>query len=274
MKKCLITGSEGFIGSNLLNDKRLDNYIVYTFTEKAFFSPSWRTALENVIKTIDVIFHIGAVSSTDAKDINNTMFLNYEFSKILFDLAARYDKKVIYSSSAAIYGNGDEIPKNLYAWTKKTSEDYGLIKVKNFISLRYFNVYGPGENHKRKMASVANQAYFHNRINKDIPFKLFPQSPSRDFVYIKDIVNSNLFCAENNVDSGIYDVGTGESRTFENVLDLLNIKYSYLPKETIPDWYQFNTCANKNKFVLNWKPEYNLERGIKEYKEYLDDIHN
>jgi len=124
-KFCLLTGSKGFIGSNLHKKLLERQYFVLTFNEEDI-KDKWQEKLANLVKRADVIFHVGAVSSTDAKDINKVMFLNYEFSKTLFDLAAIYNVPVVYSSSAAIYGQGDNIPQTLYAWTKKAAEDYGL----------------------------------------------------------------------------------------------------------------------------------------------------
>lgn len=268
----LITGSNGFIGGALLKElNSSDRYgLCLAFEEEDVSLPDWEEKLELQVKSVDIIFHIGAISSTDASDINKTMFLNYEFSKILFDLAAKYNKKVIYSSSAAIYGDGDGIPKNLYAWSKKAAEDYGLLKVKEFISLRYFNVYGPGENHKGKMASIANQAFHHHKKYPKEPFYLFGGKPTRDFVYIKDVVSANLFAVPNDIKTGIYEVGSGESHTFEKVLDLMGYRYFYKEMKDIPSWYQFKTCANPERFLPNWKPEYNLEKVVGEYKRYLE----
>jgi len=97
-----------------------------------------------------------------------------------------------------------------------------------------------------------------------------PRKPTRDFVYINDVVDANIYAFENpSVTTGIYDVGVGEYNAFERVLDLMNLKYFFLGDAVFPPWYQFNTCANKNKFMPNWEPKYRLETGIKEYKEYL-----
>lgn len=261
MYNYLISGSKGFIGSNLLKSlEKLSNDAQLIFD---FDGEIEHRALEDFVRLSDVIFHLGAISATDANDVNRTMFLNYEFSKMLFDLAQKYNKKVIYASSGAIYGNGDGIPKNLYAWTKKVAEDYGLLKVEKFISLRFFNCYGPGEKHKGKMASIISQIL--NRTNKTDPFPLFPKRPKRDFVYIKDVVDACIFAANNNIERGIYEVGSGESRTFEDILDLLNIKYFYLSEEDIPSWYQFETKAITERFLPGWLPKYNLENGIKDY---------
>ena len=256
----LITGSEGFVGQNLT--RKLEELgCVFKFNESDLIRGNWTKTLESKVKKSNVIFHVGAISSTDASDVNEVMFKNYEFSKILFDLAQKYRVKVIYSSSAAIYGLGDGIPRNLYAWSKKAAEDYGVVNNNQFVSLRYYNVFGAGEGHKGKMASIAYQSYNQKE------FKLFPSKPKRDFVYIKDVISANLAAID--AHNGVYDVGTGISRPFEDVLDILGVKYTYYSSSLIPPWYQFKTQANKDKFLPNWKPEYNLEKALKEYREYL-----
>ena len=144
------------------------------------------------------------------------------------------------------------------------AEKYGVAKVSKFVGLRYFNVYGPGEQNKGKMASVAFQSH---RLGK---FKLFPGNPKRDFVYIKDVVSATLYPIFNDVLPGVYEVGSGTARTFEDVLDLMGVKYDYRDKEDIPKGYQFYTKANKNEFMDGWEPIYNLEKGLTEYREYLE----
>ena len=122
---------------------------------------------------------------------------------------------MIYSSSAANYGERGENPSNLYGWSKYTAEDYVISN--GGIALRYFNVYGPGEENKGSMASVALQMTRNYKEGKEI--KLFPKKPKRDFVYIKDIISANLYAFENfnSLSGKYYEVGSGESRTFEDV---------------------------------------------------------
>ena len=129
--------------------------------------------------------------------------------------------------------------------------------------MRYFNVYGPGEERKGKMASVGYQAH---RLGS---FRLFPKKPRRDFVYVKDIVIATIYPLFNIVTPGVYEVGSGQARLFEDVLDLMEIPYSYKNELEIPDWYQYYTQSDKNKWLHGWKPKYDLEKGIKDYKEYL-----
>jgi len=100
---------------------------------------------------------------------------------------------------------------------------------------------------------------------------LFPFKPKRDFVYINDVIDANIFSYENfnNIKSGYYDVGFGESRSFEDILDIMNISYTYHDEDIIPKGYQFYTCSNKNKWLPNWEPKYNLEDGLKDYLIFL-----
>ena len=256
--KYLVTGHNGFFGSNLLT--KLSDDVVKL--ERDFLDDEdWKYKLNPLVKSVDIIFHIGAVSDTTLQDSTEMLVYNYIFSKELFDLVQKYNKKVIYSSSAACYGDGDGIPNNIYGWSKYLTENYGMAKVSNFVALRYFNVYGPGEEHKGKMASVAYQAWEKGE------FKLFPKEPVRDFVYVDDIVSANIHAIDS--PKGIYEVGSGEARTFEDVLDNMEIKYTYHSEDKIPEWYQFYTKSDKSKWLPGWNPKYNLEKGIKKYKEYL-----
>ena len=257
VNKPLITGHKGFIGKSLLN--KFDSSIC---VEKSFMNnEDWEVELAELVNSCDIIFHIGAIADTTVSDYNDMFNYNYYFSKVLFELAAGLKKKVIYSSSAAVYGTNG-IPNSLYSWSKLVAEDYGMEICKDFVSLRYFNVYGPGEEHKGKMASVAYQAW------KSGNFKLFPKKPKRDFVYIKDVVDANLHAVDCN--KGIYEVGTSQDRTFEDVLDNMQIEYEYHPENKIPSWYQFNTKADSRDWLPGWSPKYNIETGINDYKKYLN----
>ena len=144
-------------------------------------------------------------------------------------------------------------------------EDY--VVAKGGIALRYFNVYGPGEEHKGKMASMIYQNLNNNEI------KLFPGKPKRDFVYIDDIVNANLYALENydKLKGNWYEVGSGESNTFETIFDNLGLQYKYHNQSEIPKGYQFQTLSLENKWMPNWKPKFNLKKGLKEYKKYLNE---
>jgi nucleoside-diphosphate-sugar epimerase len=101
--------------------------------------------------------------------------------------------------------------------------------------------------------------------------KLFPNKPQRDFVYVKDIINANLFGLENYDDNKgqWYEVGSGESRTFEDVLDILKIEYSYYDEKDIPNGYQFFTQSDSSNWMYGWSPKYNLEEGLTNYLNFL-----
>ena len=258
MKKVLITGHNGFIGKNLI--KQFENAIgidegynqsdIYNFLDTS--NP-------------DVIFHVGACSDTMVDDIGYVMKVNYLSTKWISDWCVKNNKKIIYSSSAAIYGNEGIYPSNLYAWSKLLGEDYVINN--GGVALRYFNVYGPGEEHKGKMASVMYQ----NWNNLDI--KLFPNKPKRDFVYVDDVVSANIYALEHydELKGKWYEVGSGEAKTFENIFDVLQFSYTYHSENKIPKGYQFYTCSDKNKWMQGWKSRFNLEMGVKQYKKYLDE---
>ena len=264
--RVLLTGCHGFIGRNvndvLMETKGINSVICI---EKDYMNYSgWESSLVKVVQDCDVVIHVGAISDTMLTDPNKMMKYNYEFSRVLFNIAEYYDKKVVYSSSAANKGDGGSVPSNLYGWSKYITEKYGIAKVSKFYALRYFNVYGPGEENKGNMASVAFQAH---RMGK---FDLFPGNPKRDFVYVKDVVSATIYPIFNNILSGVYEVGSGEARTFEDVLNIMGVKYKYRDDSEVPNGYQYYTKANKKSFMTGWKPIYSLEKGLTEYKEYLE----
>ena len=279
MRRCmriLLTGGEGFIGNALKKSLLKKATQVSSIEQKYCEYKGYETTLFKAVEDCDIIYHVGAISDTMEKDVNKMMYYNVEFSKVLFDLASILNKKVVYSSSAACYGT-DGVPSNLYGWSKYIAEIYGVSTVKDFIALRYFNVYGKGESHKGKMASVAYQAMNMVSGNKDKElsryaqkekFRLFPGNPKRDFVYIDDVVSANVRCL-GDVPAGVYDVGLGKSNRFETVLKTLGIDYYYHNKDMIPKGYQFETKANKNKFLPKWKPKFTLEKGLIDYKNKL-----
>jgi len=268
MNKALITGSNGFIGQNLM-DAIKENFICYEINEDIFDFPDWNNQLWVKLMHFnpDVIFHIGACSDTLEQRVNYMMELNFEFTKSLVDWSVQNNKKLIYSSSAACYGTNNQNPSNLYGWSKYVAEQYVISN--NGIALRYFNVYGPKEEHKGKMSSVAYQ--FFTKSSNGENCVLFPKKPTRDFVYVRDVVRANIHAYENyfELNKNYYDVGSGESRSFEDVMEILGLEYSYTEESKIPIGYQFYTCSSRDKWMKGWEPEYNLEKGLLEYKEYL-----
>jgi ADP-L-glycero-D-manno-heptose 6-epimerase len=144
-------------------------------------------------------------------------------------------------------------------------EDY--VVAKGGIALRYFNVYGPGEEHKGRMASMIYQNLNKNEV------KLFPGKPKRDFVYIDDIISANLYALENydTLKGKWYEVGSGESNTFEAIFDHLGLIYQYYDESEIPKGYQFETLSLKQNWMPGWNSKFDLKKGITQYKKYLDE---
>jgi ADP-L-glycero-D-manno-heptose 6-epimerase len=272
-----VTGANGFIGSNLASSLCEMDINVLEVGEDFFDMwkrDMWFYKLHELFTDnwISTLYHVGACSDTLNHDVNYMMKINYEATKVLVDVCKQLNIKIIYSSSASIYGskNSEGLPLNLYAWSKRIAEDYVITN--GGVALRYFNVYGPGESHKGRMASVAYQLSQQYKDGKEI--KLFPNKPTRDFVYIKDVVDANLYANryyyDENLGGVAYDVGACDSRSFEDVLQLLDIEnYSYHPESMIPEGYQFYTKADKTMLLRNWLPKYPLELGMSEYKKYL-----
>ena len=268
MKKVLVTGANGFIGKSLVAS--LSQHHNYAIDADYFSDSKWP---EFLIHELDrcapqVVFHVGACSDTLEQRVNYMMIRNYESTKILVDWCKNNEVPIIYSSSAANYGINGEYPSNLYGWSKCVAEDYVLSN--GGLALRYFNVYGPGEAHKGKMASVAYQAHKKYQEAKK-PVGLFPGEPQRDFVYVEDIVSANLYAWGNykNLIGKYYEVGSGEARLFEDIADILGIPYYHYDEREVPKGYQFYTCSDRRKWIPGWVPEYNLETGLIKYKEVL-----
>jgi|18_taG_2_1085343.scaffolds.fasta_scaffold29658_1 ADP-L-glycero-D-manno-heptose 6-epimerase len=268
MKKVLITGSKGFIGSNLVSS--LDDHNICGLDSEYLLRSDWKIYLLTQLKAFqpDVVFHIGACAGTLEKRVNYMMVRNYESTKELVNWCKNNNVPFIYSSSAAAYGDGGLYPSNLYGWSKYVAEDYVLNRAG--VALRYFNVYGPGEKNKGQMASIAYQSFLkHDRGEKVL---LFPQRPSRDFVYVRDVVEANLYAWKHfdKLKGKYFEVGSGTSRSFEDIMDILSISYAYADKSLIPDGYQFYTCSDRSKWMPGWAPKYTLDDGLFEYKEYLE----
>lgn len=254
--KVAITGYRGFIGSKLLSYFELSMGIDEGYTKEELYERL------NYFKP-EAVLHIGACSDTLNTDVNYVIKTNYIATKWIADWCFDNKVKLIYASSAAVYGI-DGYPSNLYGWSKLLGEDYVLNK--GGVSLRYFNVYGPGEEHKGKMASLVYQNYKKQNI------KLFPGKPTRDFVYIDDVTYANIHALINydKLKGNWYEVGTGETISFEEIFDILKIKYEYLNENDIPMGYQFMTKSNKNNWMPGWKSKYNIKAGLERYKKYLD----
>ena len=266
--KILITGTNGFIGKNLSNELN-GKHDILEINEDIFDLKNWYNEIYfrlNIFEP-DVVFHVGACSDTLETDVNYMMTRNFEFTRRVAEWCKLQDKKIIYSSSAANYGTNNEYPSNLYGWSKYAAEQY--VTMCGGIALRYFNVYGPLEAHKGRMASVAYQMLEKQKEGQEI--KIFPNKPQRDFVYVKDVINANLFALENFEENRgyWYEVGSGKARTFEDVLDILKIEYTYYNEKDIPEGYQFHTESRPSNWMFGWEPQFNLEKGLTDYLNLL-----
>ena len=268
MKTVLTTGTDGFIGGRFL--EKTTSTFHHIKIEVDFLNRlDWKTELKNLFANnyIEGVFHFGACSDTLNTDVNYMMLLNYEFTRVLVDSCKIYNIPIIYSSSAANYGIDGKLPSNLYGWSKYIAENY--VNLNGGVSLRYFNVYGPGEEKKGKMASVAYQMYSKHKMGDTI--QLFPKKPMRDFIYVDDVISANLKAYESydSISGRYYDVGVGESRPFEDVLTIMDISYEYTSENSIPTGYQFYTCSSKDMWIPEWKPVFNLEDGLGDYLSHL-----
>jgi len=268
MKIC-VTGNRGFIGKALQLELQNQNFIVLGIDTWIFQKGNWIENLKSYIDKInpDVVFHIGACSDTQNQNLEEMMRLNVETTFIISDWCKSKAVPLIYSSSASVTGTNG-VPETLYAWSKYIGEKY--VVANGGIALRYFNVYGSYELHKGKMASIAVQSFKKHKLGEKI--QLFPKNPVRDFVYVRDVVEANIHAWNNykQLFGGVYDVGTGKARSFEDVLNILNIPFEYTSEEEIPKNYQFFTEADPSKFMNGWNPKYDLEQGLKEYNSIME----
>ncbi len=304
----IVTGGAGFIGSNIvkaLNIRGIEDILIvdnltnsekyknliplrfYDFVDKEDF-----INMLNKFKSykIDTIFHEGACTNTMEYNGRYMMKNNYEYSKCLLNFAIEKKIRFIYASSASVYGLGDrgfkeirdcENPMNIYAYSKFLFDEFvrrNLIKLDiQIVGLRYFNVYGPNENHKRKMASIIFQ--FFNQILEQGKVDLFEGSDNfkRDFVYIEDVVNVNMFFFENPNKVGIFNCGSGVARSFLEAANIMKkffnkLSINYIPfPDILKGKYQTFTRADLTSLrKIGYKCSFSsLEEGVANYVKFL-----
>lgn len=251
--KILITGNNGFIGKNAV-DYFSKNHRVTTYDYDGTFPP---------IKGLDWVLHFGAISSTTETDIEKIMRQNYDFTCGLIDACEVYGVNLQISSSASIYGLKKEFkedspvdPRTPYAWSKYMIEQYWkrrrpLLKSSTIQFFRYFNVYGPHEEHKGSQASPYCQ--FEQQAKTTGKIRLFENSDKyhRDFVHVSKILNVQEKFMEINK-SDIWNIGTGTTKSFLDVANEISLKYNCLIEEipmpeNLKHSYQEYTCADLTK---------------------------
>lgn len=263
--RILVTGSSGFIGRRLVDTLTEKGHDLFAWDKEIVTGSDWPSRLELDLNRSnpEAIFHVGACSNTLEQNVQSIMIQNFECTKVLADWARSRNASFIYSSSAANYGTNGSFPSNLYGWSKYAGEQYVVLS--QGIALRYFNVYGPGEDHKNVMSSFFLQAH-KTFLSNNTP-KLFPGKPQRDFVYVEDVLSANFFALESYeaLKGRCFDVGTCTPRTFEDGLEIMGIPFGYHDESSIPDGYQFHTSASPLRLMPGWKPVFTLESGLKSY---------
>ena len=244
------------------------------------------TQLENDYK-FDYIYHQAAISDTTVLEQNLMIKTNVNAYEDILKIAIKHDANMIYASSGATYGDapgpqtvGNESPNNVYGFSKLMMDKMSAIYAKentniSIVGLRYFNVYGKNEFFKNKTASMILQ-FGHQLLKKNAP-RLFEGSDKilRDFVFIEDIIQANILASKPSV-SGVFNVGTGVARSFEDIVDILQYELGtdfdkfYIENPYVGQ-YQFFTQANIESTMkaLKYSPRFSLEDGI---RKYLPDI--
>ena len=308
----IVTGAAGFIGSNLITGLNKSGYRdlvlvddfsradrVQNYAGKKYKTLVDRKAFSKWIsehhKEIQIVIHLGARTDTAEFDWKVFLELNLDYSKELFKICVEFGLPLIYASSAATYGLGEhgyvdsnEVvpelqPLNPYGRSKNDFDAWVLEQEPKpffWAGLKFFNVYGPNEYHKGRMASVVFHAY--NQIETTGGMKMFRSHhpdfrdgmQARDFIYVMDVVDVILFLMEKRPESGLYNLGTGEARTF---MDLVTNTFRAMGKEPeisfidtpedIRDKYQYFTEAEMDKLRKTGyeSPFTSLEEGVSDY---------
>ncbi|WP_340110825.1 ADP-glyceromanno-heptose 6-epimerase [Maribellus mangrovi] len=313
----VVTGAAGFIGSYLVGKLNRAGYEDLILVDK--FDDPWKDLnllhkkykkfidRDNFFKwlikhssDVDFIFHLGARTDTVGQEPELYQQLNLIYSQRLWNICSEIGVPLLYASSAATYGNGEEgfsdshgriqdlRPLNLYGWSKHDFDVWALKQFRTppfWAGMKFFNVYGPNEYHKGRMASVVLHAY--KTIHETGKMQLFRShhkaykdgQQSRDFIFVEDIADVMMFFMENQDNSGIYNVGTGKARSYldltTSVFKSLNIEPNISFIDTPVDLrgrYQYFTEAEIKKLRdAGYKKSFvELEDGVGQYvKDYL-----
>jgi len=309
----IVTGGAGFIGSNIvagLNEAGCDDIIVVDdltdgtkFINMAdlqiadyFDKDDFLTRIEagKEIPRPTAIFHQGACSDTTEWDGRIMLGTNYDYSKRLLNYSLEHKTPFLYASSASVYGDGtvfqedpaNERPLNLYAYSKFLFDQYVRRclpdAASQIVGLRYFNVYGPREQHKGKMASVA--CHFDEQVRESGTVRLFEGcgkygngEQRRDFVYVADVTAVNLWLHDNPQISGIFNLGTGKSQTFNDVANAVikfhgrgNIEYIPFPAELEGRYQSFTQADISALRAAGYGESFrDVEEGVSDYLDWL-----
>lgn len=308
----VVTGAAGFIGSNLilgLNARgRSDIIAVDELTDGTKFRNLADAEIADYLDKdeflgrvergelprIHAVFHQGACSATTEWNGKFVMDVNYRYSKVLLHYCQQHDIPFFYASSASVYGMGSqgfreergcEKPLNMYAYSKFLFDQYvRRVKPRNqVVGLRYFNVYGPREQHKGGMASTA--FHFNNQIAKDGACRLFAGSDGypdggqrRDFIHVDDVVAMNLWFWDHPQKSGIYNCGTGRAQPFNDIANAViawhgrgRIDYVPFPDNLVGRYQSFTEASHEQLRAIGYdRPFLTVEEGVKRYLDWLN----
>lgn len=294
--RVLVTGAAGFIGSQLAKRLAADGHS--TVGADDFSSGDWTNLIDfpgdvltcDVADDVaplrsagpfDVIFHEASITDTTVMDQRKMMHNNVEGFRRVLDLAVAWGSRVVWASSAATYGRGPApmketqtpAPLNVYGYSKLAMERLAKLyepRLKHpIVGLRYFNVYGAGENHKGKFASMIGQLARQMLAGKR-PRIFTDGEQKRDFVYIDDVVQANLNAMSAEA-SGVFNVGSGRAATFNEVVEQLN---RLLRLDLQPDYIEnpynfFQTWTeadlSRSRRGLRYEPKFDLPRGVEAY---------
>jgi ADP-L-glycero-D-manno-heptose 6-epimerase len=299
-----VTGGAGFIGSNLtltlqekfpearltvIDDFRSGDFKNLTgyrgdFVAQDLATLDWRERFAD--QEFDAIFHLASITDTTNHNQLEQVHDNVESFRRILNFARPRQTRIVYASSASIYGSATQAsaessaaaPANIYAFSKAIMDNLAIREAKEspdwtIIGLRYFNVYGPREAHKGVPASMVY--HLSKQIKAGQRPRIFKHGEQqRDFVYVKDIVEGTILGLEGR-ESGIYNLGYGQARSFNELVDILNrCLGTQLPPDYIENphaHYQNFTEADLNKVrgALGYAPRFPLEEGVKDYMKWL-----
>jgi ADP-L-glycero-D-manno-heptose 6-epimerase len=307
----IVTGGAGFIGSVLLwklNEEGLDDILVVDrletsekwknlrtrrFSDYLEADPFLEALTANRLRKIEGIVHLGACSSTTESDASYLIRNNFEYTKTLAQWCLKYRKRFVYASSAATYGDGEhgyvtddtttEVlkPLNMYGYSKQLFDLWALRQgvLRKLVGVKFFNIFGPNEYHKGDMRSVVAKSF--KQIQADGRIRLFKSyhpdykdgEQQRDFLYVKDAVNVVYEFMTQPQYGGLYNLGAGRARTWNDLAKAIfsalgqtpKIEYVEMP-ETLRPKYQYHTLAD-----MRWrdkhkgKPFRTLEESVRDY---------
>lgn len=308
----VVTGGAGFIGRNVvaeLNRRGEENILIVDelgsddrwmnlrglqFEDVLLRGPFREAFRADKLPKVKTVYHLGACSSTTETDANFLLDNNTRYTRELCEWALRQGARFVYASSAATYGDGGQgysdsdevtprlVPLNMYGMSKHLFDLWALRHglLDRIAGLKFFNVYGPGEDHKGSMRSMIHKAFgqIHDagevRLFKSYRTEYGDGEQVRDFVYVKDAVEVTLFCGENPGASGLFNCGTGQARSWNDLAKAVfaamelepNIDYIEMPQD-LRGKYQYYTQAEMGKLrAAGYGKDFtSLEDGVREY---------